>query len=176
MNIIHDDDAMIERSSHSYEVADFVGCGCIYRRSAFLETNGYVPVQPAYGVEEADLALQLLDRGWSIVHDNNLRVRHATTRSHQASAAVTSAHISNVALLGFLRYPVSYWGYGVAQVANRVSWSLRNRRYSGIVSGILAIPGKIWRFRRFRRPVRPATLRKVRSLRSESVATSGVGQ
>ncbi len=176
MNIIHDDEPMIERSNHAHEVADFVGCGCIYRKSVFLETDGYVPIQPAYGVEEADLTLQLLDRGWLIVHDNNLRVRHATTRSHQASAAVTSAHISNFALLGFLRYPVSCWGYSLAQVANRVIWSVRSKRYSGIVSGVLAIPEKIWRFRKLRRPVRPATLRKVRSLRSASVATSGVEQ
>lgn len=172
MNIIHDDEPMITRSRHSQEVVDFVGCGCMYRKSIFFETGGYVPIQPAYGMEEADLSLQLFDIGWSIVHDADLRVRHATTRAHQSSRAITSAHISNVALLVFLRYPVTYWGYGLIQMANRVIWSLRNRRYSGIVTGILVIPRKMWRFRRYRRPVRAATLRKIRKIRQARLAST----
>jgi GT2 family glycosyltransferase len=165
MNIIHDDEPVIERKRAARPVADFVGCGCIYRRSAFRDTSGYVPVQPAYGVEEADLALQLLDAGWTIVHDDDLRVRHATSRSHQASAAITAAHISNVALLAYLRYPLRYWPLGLAHVANRIFWSLRNHRHAGIGAGIAAIPGKIWRFRALRRPVTPGTMRKVKRLR-----------
>lgn len=165
MNIIHDGEAMIDRSSTAFEVVDFVGCGCVYRRQVFLRLQGYIPVQPAYGVEEADLALQLIDSGWDIVHDNDLRVRHATTRSHQASAKVTAAHISNIALLAFLRYPPSYWIYGVAQVLNRVLWSLKNMRTAGVLRGLAEIPGKLWRFRKFRRPVSPRTMRKASTLR-----------
>jgi GT2 family glycosyltransferase len=165
MNIIHDGEAMIARNSTAYEVADFVGCGCIYRRRVFLGLSGYVPVQPAYGVEEADLALQLIDNGWAIVHDNDLRVRHATSRSHQANAKVTAAHISNIALLAFLRYPVRYWGYGIAQVVNRVRWSLKNGRTAGVFRGLVQIPGKLWRLRKYRRPVSPSAMRKASKLR-----------
>lgn len=168
MNIVHDEEALARRRSEAHPVADFVGCGCVYRKSAFVATRGYVPIQPAYGVEEADLALQIIDAGWEIVHDNDLRVRHATSRSHQASPTITSAHISNLALLAFLRYPFTYWLLGMFQVANRVVWSIRNRRISGILGGLAATPGKIWRYRAYRKPVSAATMRKVRRLRREA--------
>lgn len=171
MNIIHDGEELTERRNEVREVAHFVGCGCAYRKSAFMDTLGYAPVQPAYGVEEADMALQLLDRGWSIVHDYNLRVRHATSRAHHASASITSAHISNIALLAFLRYPARYWPLGLAQVLNRVIWSIRNKRYSGIINGILTIPSKLWRFRRLRRAVRPSTMRKVKALACTNIGS-----
>lgn len=168
MNIIHDNEPLIERSSRAHPVSDFVGCGCVYRRNAFLCTRGYVPVQPAYGVEEADLALQIIDAGWEIIQDHDLRVRHATTRSHQASATITAAHISNLALLAYLRYPISYLPLGFIQVVSRIIWSIRKKRVSGILTGLVAVPGKIWKFRSYRKPVGAATMRKVRHLRRES--------
>lgn len=175
MNIVHDGEPLVERRQKARAVADFVGCGCVYRRSAFRDTAGYVPIQPAYGVEEVDLALQLVDAGWTIIHDDDLRVRHATSRSHQASAAITAAHISNIALLAFLRYPLRYWPLGLAQVANRIFWSLRNHRYAGIADGIGAIPGKIWRFRAVRRPVSPVTMRKLAGLRRGFNEVAAIG-
>lgn len=168
MHIIHDDEPIIDRSLATRVVADFVGCGCVYRKSAFLETGGYVPVQPAYGVEEADLTLQLREAGWLIVFDENLRVRHATSRSHQATAMITAAHISNLALLAFLRYPARYWLLGFAQVANRLVWSLCNARYRGIGRGILSIPIKFWEFRSYRRPVSPSTIGQLAILRGKT--------
>jgi glycosyltransferase involved in cell wall biosynthesis len=88
MNIIHDGEVLAQRRPRAHPVADFVGCGCVYRKRAFAGTRGYVPIQPAYGVEEADLALQIIDDGWEIIHDYDLRVRHATTRFHQASPRI----------------------------------------------------------------------------------------
>ncbi|MBB3777222.1 GT2 family glycosyltransferase [Erythromicrobium ramosum] len=168
MNIIHDGEALAERRPQVHPVADFVGCGSVYRKRALLNTAGYVPIQPAYGVEEADLALQIIDAGWDIIHDHDLRVRHATSRSHQATPTITSAHISNLALLAYLRYPVIYWPLGILQVANRIIWSIRNGRTSGVLAGLAAIPGKIWRYRAYRKPVSAATMRKVRRLRHEA--------
>jgi GT2 family glycosyltransferase len=168
MNIIHDGEPLIDRSARAHPVSDFVGCGCVYRRQAFLSTRGYVPIQPAYGVEETDMALQIIDQAWDIIYDHDLRVRHATTRSHQASATITAAHISNLALLAFLRYPILYLPLGLLQVLSRIIWSIRNGRISGTLSGIAAIPGKIWQFRSYRKPVSAATMQKVRYLRRES--------
>lgn len=172
MTIIHDGEPLIERCARAHPVSDFVGCGCVYRKDAFLSMRGYVPVQPAYGVEEADMALQFIDAGWDIVHDHDLRVRHATTRSHQASAMVTAAHISNLALLAFLRYPISYWPLGLLQVVSRIIWSVRNGRTTGILRGLAAIPVKFWRFKNYRKPVSAATMRKVRRLRRERRETT----
>ena len=167
MNIIHDGEPLIERSARAYPASDFVGCGCVYRKKAFLVTRGFVSIHPAYGVEETDLSLQIIDAGWDIIHDCDLRVRHATTRSHQASPMITASHISNLALLAYLRYPISYLPLGLYHVASRIVWSIRNDRKSGIFSGIATIPGKICRFRRYRKPVRPTTMLRVIRLRRD---------
>lgn len=165
MSIIHDNEPMIARSTLSQEVPDFVGCGCVYRKSAFLDTQGYVPIQPAYGVEEADLTLQLHDAGWKITQDSNLRVRHATTLEHHISAEITAAHISNIALLTYLRYPLRYWPYGLLQMMNRILWSIKQRRYAGIIASAPLALQKVLRFRKLRRPITPQSMRRVRRLR-----------
>lgn len=180
MAIIHDGEPMISRRSGAREVGAFVGCGCVYRRSAFLETSGYVPLHPAYGMEEVDLALQLIDRGWDIVHCETLRVRHATDRSHQLSTNIVAAHVKNTLLLAYLRYPVAYWPLGVAQAANRAIYSLGRGCVRGVALGLAGSLGHVWRHRKLRRPIRGASLRRARGLRRPpaeqpcaSVAESG---
>ena len=58
--------------------ADFSGGACIYRRQAFLDAGGYVPLPVAYGMEEVDLALRLHSRGGRILTTSWLRVFHNT--------------------------------------------------------------------------------------------------
>jgi GT2 family glycosyltransferase len=144
----------------------FVGCGVAYRRGEYLATGGYVPLAVAYGMEEVDLGLRLTDARRPIYLSNWLRVFHDTDLAHHASARVTSGSIANIALLVFLRYPPSYWPYGFLQLANRVAWLLRVRRFAGIGSGLARIPGHLWEHRALRRPVsRPGLARFLRMRR-----------
>jgi GT2 family glycosyltransferase len=131
----------------------FVGCGVAYRRHVFLECGGYVPLAMAYGIEEVDLAIRLACRRRNIYFSPWLRVFHDTDLSHHGSAAITAASIANLALLAYLRYPISYWPYGSMQVINRVLWLMRARRLRGIAAGLCGIPAHIWRHRRFRETV-----------------------
>ncbi len=39
--IVHDGEVVPDRRGTAAWVADFVGCGCAYRRAAFMETDGY---------------------------------------------------------------------------------------------------------------------------------------
>ena len=93
------------------------------RRDAFLVTRGYLPLHHAYGMEEADLALQFLDAGRELLYAPALRVYHDTRLEHHASEAVNAAHIRNTALLAYLRYPIPYWALGALQVLNRVRYA-----------------------------------------------------
>lgn len=166
MSIVHDDEDMVPLSDTDREVADFVGCGCAYRREVFLKIPGYVPLHPAYGMEEADVSLQVLDAGWSIVQCGALRVRHATNRAHQTSTAIVSAHVRNTALLAFLRYPPRLMPYGLAQVANRVRYSLGRGHVRGALLGVLQAPAACLSLRRYRKPVQGQTVRRIRRLRA----------
>ena len=105
MTVINDGDTIVQRDALCMQAADFQGCACAYRRSMFIKTTGYIPLHPAYGMEETDVALQFLDAGFGIVRDFNLRIRHAHDNSRGRERAVIAGHIANTALLVFLRYP-----------------------------------------------------------------------
>ena len=149
-----------------YPVASFVGCGAVIRRSAFLKTEGYLPLRYAYGMEELDVSLQLLNLGYEIRACRDLRVYHDCDRAnHHASARINAAQIRNTALLAFLRYPMLNMPRGILQTANRVAFSLRKRRWAGIIPGIFSIPGTIWKYRKYRRPVTSQVFHHFRGLR-----------
>lgn len=145
--------------------ADFAGGACIYRRKAFLDAGGYVPLPVAYGMEEVDLALRLHSRGGKILSTPWLRVFHNTDLKRHADPRVTAGSIANLALLAYLRYPVSLWAIGAGQCVNRLLWLLRHGRRRGIVKGVTMIPSHIRANQRYRLPLSSAAVRSYLALR-----------
>jgi GT2 family glycosyltransferase len=159
-NIFHRNEAVTEDEELISRTASFGAGGVVFRRSEFLAAGGFVPLVVAYGMEEEDLALRLLDRGRTLLRCPCLRVFHNNDRSHHNSALITSGTIVNIALLAWLRYPASYWPYGLLQVANRCLWCMRVGRRRGIISGLSRIPRHLWRHRYLRVPVSPQTMQR----------------
>jgi GT2 family glycosyltransferase len=153
--IFHRDEALTVEEKVITRTASFGAGGVVFRRSEFLAAGGFVPLVVAYGMEEEDLVLRLLDRGRTLLHCRWLRVFHDSDRSHHNSAFITSGTIANIALLAWLRYPARYWPYGVLQVANRCIWCMWVGRRRGIISGLTQIPGHLWKHRHLRAPVSP---------------------
>lgn len=145
--------------------ADFCGGACIFRRSAFLEAGGYVPLPVAYGMEEVDLALRLHSRGGKILTSSWLRVFHDTDRQRHGDPGVTAGSIANLALLAYLRYPVSLWFVGFGQCANRVVWLLRHGRRRGIWTGVKMIPAHLRAHRQYRLPLAVRDVKSYLALR-----------
>src|SRR5829696_4985460 len=152
--------------------ADFCGGACIFRRNAFLEAGGYVPLPVAYGMEEVDLAIRLHSRGGKILTTPWLRVFHNTDLKRHGDPRVTAGSIANLALLAYLRYPVSFWLVGVGQCANRLIWLLRHGRRRGIWKGLTMIPGHLWANHRYRLPVSRRAVRSYLALRRTPVPES----
>ncbi len=152
--------------------ADFSGGACVYRRAAFIEAGGYVPLPVAYGMEEVDLALRLHSRGGRILSSSWLRVFHDTDLKRHAEPQVTAGSIANLALLAYLRYPVSLWSIGAWQCGNRVLWLLRHDRHRGIWRGLTMIPGHLYAHRRFRLTVSNRAVRSYLALRRTSSLAS----
>jgi GT2 family glycosyltransferase len=144
----------------------FENCGCAIRREAFLQTDGFLPLRHAYGMEEADVSLQLLDKGWQILNVPDLLVYHDTGMEHHASAPVNAAQITNTALLAFLRYPITLWPMGILQTINRVKYAISMGRFRGIAMGLIDIPFACWKYRGARKPVKVETVKLARKLRS----------
>ena len=149
--------------------ADFLGAACVYRRKVFLDAGGYVPLPVAYGMEEVDLAIRLHSQGRKILTTPWLRVFHNTDLKHHGDPRVTAGSIANLALLAYLRYPVSLWGIGVVQCANRLWWLLQHGRRRGIVKGVTMIPGHVWENHRYRAPVSKQVVRSYLALRRAPV-------
>jgi GT2 family glycosyltransferase len=145
--------------------ADFSGGACVYRRDAFINAGGYVPLPIAYGMEEVDLALRLHSEGGKILSSSWLRVFHDTDLQRHAEPHVTAGSIANLALLAYLRYPVSLWSIGVLQCVNRVLWLLRHGRHRGIWRGLTMIPGHLHAHRHFRLTVNNRAVRSYLALR-----------
>jgi GT2 family glycosyltransferase len=131
-------------------VADFIGCACAYRKSVFLQVQGYVPLPVAYGMEEVDVALQLYALGHRVLKTSDLRVFHDMDFSGHVSSKLVSGTIANAALLAYLRYPPSYWPHGILQVLNACWYALRKRRYRGILKGLFMIPSHLYRHKQYR--------------------------
>ena len=145
--------------------ADFSGGACIFRRQAFLDAGGYVPLPVAYGMEEVDLAIRLHSQGGRILTTQWLRVFHNTDLKRHSDPKVTAGSIANLALLAYLRYPVSLWGIGVGQCANRLVWLLRHGRRRGILKGVTMIPAHLHSNHRYRSPVSKRAVRSYLALR-----------
>jgi GT2 family glycosyltransferase len=144
----------------------FENCGCAIRREAFLQTDGFQPLRHAYGMEEADVSLQLLEKGWQILNVPDMWVYHDTRMEHHARAPVNAAQITNTALLAFLRYPITLWPLGILQTLNRVKYAISMRRFRGIAKGLLDIPCACWKYRAARKPVKAETIHLARKLRA----------
>jgi len=156
-----------ERSGHW--TADFSGGACIFRRKAFLDAGGYVPLPVAYGMEEVDLAIRLHSQGGKILTTRWLRVFHNNDLKQHGDPRITAGSIANLALLAYLRYPVSLWGIGAGQCANRLLWLLRHGRRRGIFKGVTMIPAHVWANHRYRLPVSSKVVRSYLALRRAPV-------
>ncbi|MBD2001062.1 glycosyltransferase family 2 protein [Leptolyngbya sp. FACHB-541] len=141
--IFHQNETVTPDEYTATWVADFVGCGCAYRRDVFLQTKGYVQLPVAYGMEETDLSLRLHHLGWGVLQSPWLRVFHDTKLEHHSNPKITAASIANQALLAYLRYPATLWWLGGMQCLSRISWLMRHQRWNGIMTGLFSIPGLI---------------------------------
>jgi len=135
------------------EIAVFSGCGCVFHKSWFQRTAGYAPVPVAYFVEETDLSLQLCAMGGKIIQVPELRIWHEGA-TQQVEDPVRTAHsLANIALLAFLRFPMTLWPLVPFQILSRIRWLMRRGWRKGIVTGLGMIPRHLAKYAGFRKPV-----------------------
>ena len=175
-HVYHQHQAVAPDAKTAEWVADFSSGACAYRREHFLATGGYLPLETAYGMEEVDLALRLHAQGRRVLQSRWLRVFHDTDLARHADPEVTAGSVANIALLTYLRYPVTLWIVGVGQWLNRIQWLLGHGRRRGVMRGIASIPATVRRHRAARRLVPGAAVRSYLRLRRHPVpADLGTG-
>jgi GT2 family glycosyltransferase len=172
--IYHRDEVVDVADATPSWVADFTGGACVYRRNMFVRTRGYVPLAVAYGMEEVDLALQCRSIGGRILQTGYLRVRHDTDRRHHAEPVITAASVANIILLVYLRYPLMRWCVGAAQLANRILYLIRSKRWRGILKGLLQAPRLLLLYSGYRKRVSASTLDSYLYLRRHPIPAHAI--
>lgn len=158
--------AMFSAASHAKEwkslqfqkIALPSGCGCVFRKSWFQRTQGFVPLPVAYNMEEVDIGLQLHAIGGIIVHDPLLRVVHDRILAKKVDAATNAQVLANTALFPYLRFPAWLWPVGVWSVLHRVVVLLCWGWTAGILDGLRMIPDHLQRHKQYRREVTSPSL------------------
>src|SRR5262249_6042252 len=74
--IVHRNEIATAGTLEASNTASFFGGGVIFRRTECLVAGGFVPLPVAYGMEEEDLSLRLLDRHKTLLLSPWLRVFH----------------------------------------------------------------------------------------------------
>lgn len=145
------------------EVTMFVGCGHMLRRSMVEAAGHYAEFPAAYGSEEKDLCIRLMDRGWKTLFLPGVHVWHdKDTRSRDWGGQHRAGTLNDM-IFGLLRCPfpdVLYYLPGKA--VNHAMWGLKGskeERWAGF-SGLLDFVRCAPRWWAKRQPVRRQTFRK----------------
>lgn len=137
----------------SRPVTAFLGGAVVIRRRAFADAGGY-DADFFYAMEETDLALRLLDRGWSIAYDGRPAVFHPHSEPSRHDGAARHT-MRNRLWLAHRNLPMPL---AVAYVANWLV--IASLRRPGRTGANLAGLAEGWRTRRSR-PRAPISWRTV---------------
>lgn len=142
-------------------VDTYIGCGHLLRLSAVRELGGYVPMPGAYGFEEKDLSLRLLDMGLDVVLLPGVHVWHDKTPVARDSDAQHSSSVCNDLALAWLRFPapVLAWRFP-AKLASQCRFALRRGLVGPWLRGVIGFFVALPSIARLRRPVSSAALRE----------------
>lgn len=151
-------------------VDTFIGCGHLLRLDVMRDLGGYVPMPGAYGFEEKDLSLRLLDKGMEVVRLPGVHVWHEKSSLARDAREQHASAICNDLALAWLRYPAGSLVWRLpAKVASQLRFAIRMGLVGpclrGMARAIVGFPSVA----RLRNPVSGAALREsLRSARRQS--------
>ena len=143
----------------------FIGCGHVLRLDVVRMMNGYDPFPGAYGAEEKDLCLRLMDAGYRIVKMPGVHVWHEKTPTARDLRSQHRSGVCNDLALALRRAPLVTLPASIPWKLFRHVWfsaprGLLKPCLEGIAAFTKASPN-LWRSRR---PVALGTLRAFRRL------------
>lgn len=141
-----------------FQVAAFEGCGCLFRKSWFLKTSGFVPLPIAYNMEEVDLGLRILSLNGKVIQDGKLRVIHDRARHNTHDPHLIALVAANSLLLPYLRFPKWLWPLGLAQLLSTIMFLMRTGRANGILQGLRLAPNYLLAHKKHREVIGSSTI------------------
>ncbi len=157
------------------QVAVFSGCGCVYNRSWYLRTRGYVPRVVAYGFEEVDLSLQLHALGGQILLDPKLNVIHDHPITGRFPEEIVTETILNAFLFPWVRYPFLMLPLGLIQAMRYALHAALTGEQSALLKAIQQLPSTLMRYQSLRAPVSSSAVWTWLRLRRSIISLRAVG-
>ena len=155
-------------------VAIFIGCGHILRLSAVKQLGGYAEFPGAYGVEEKDFCLRLIDVGYQIVKLDGVHVWHDKSSLARDIPRQHCSGVCNDLAFTLRRVPVAILlPVLVWKVSGHMAFAIRAGLLRPCLEGLrnfIFAAAEIWRTRR---PVRLASMARFRALTRSSPEASG---
>jgi GT2 family glycosyltransferase len=155
-------------------VAMFIGCGHVLRLSAVKDLGGYTEFPGAYGAEEKDFCLRLIDSGYQIVKFDGLHVWHDKSllardipRQHCSGVCNDLTLTLRRVPLGFL-LPIIAW-----KVSSHIAFAVRMGLLGPCLRGFRDFVFAAADGWRARRPVRLSSIARFRALTRSPREVSG---
>lgn len=153
------------RRTQAKPVAMFIGCGHVLRLEPVRRLNGYAIFPGAYGAEEKDLCLRLIDAGYKIVKMPGVHVWHDKAATARDLSSQHCSGVCNDLALALRRTPLIVLPLSIAWKLFRhmhfsASRQLLGPYFKGVRAFAQAAP-KVWRTRG---AVTMRTLQKFRKL------------
>jgi GT2 family glycosyltransferase len=155
-------------------VATFIGCGHLLRLSVVKELGGYTEFPGAYGVEEKDFCLRLIDAGYQIVKLDGVHVWHDKSSLARDIPRQHCSGVCNDLALTLRRVPILLLLPVLAwKVLSHIAFAFRSGLLRPCLQGFrnfIFAAADIWRARR---PVRLASMLRFRALTRSSREVPG---
>ena len=141
-------------------VVSFCAAASLVKKATYVQLKGFEELKNAYGMEEEDLSLQLLDKGFIIRSSEAVSFAHDAKVQKHADPERVASTVANQIILGVLRYPLLFMPLIIYKVCSRITYNLLQRRTSGNFTGLVL--GLRWVLKNWhiRKPVKTITVLK----------------
>lgn len=115
----------------------FIGCGHMLRLSVVRQLNFYSPNPGAYGAEESDLCVQLLDRKYEILYLPGVHVWHDKSSLARKSRDQYSSAVCNDLAFALRRFPFPLLLAGLpAKLVSHLRFAIYNDFLASYLFGV----------------------------------------
>jgi GT2 family glycosyltransferase len=139
----------------------FIGCGHVLRTSAVASAGFYTASPGAYGSEEKDLCVRLLDKGWDVRLVPGVHVWHDKAAVARNQRAQHRSGVCNDLAFALRRCPLPMlFGIFPIKLFNHIRFSIAHKLLKPCIAGIGLFSRHALQVWQDRKPVRSRTFRE----------------
>ncbi len=164
-DIVSPDRPQSSQRGVNFFVSMFIGCGHVLRLSTVKSLGGYSEFPGAYGVEEKDLCLRLIEAGYDIVQLRGVEVWHDKAMTARDLSVQHASGVCNDLAFTVGRFPMIILLPSFAyKLMAHALFAIRNGLMGPFIKGLWCFVRAARSAWSLRRPVRMANLSRYQAL------------